>query len=124
MRMALKNGQLYIIETDNVQYQIIKSWNMMRWNRQSKWLEGAATLELLNRVHAMTRLPDTIEAERQRLLSIQKAVDAERMNENPVAIYTYPVKVPLFAHQTRAANMSMYALGFMEPKGGDALCQQ
>lgn len=55
--MKLENGTLIVAEVDSTQYAIIKSWNMMRWNKQTKWLEGAATGELLDRLASMVRLP-------------------------------------------------------------------
>lgn len=115
MKMALKDGQILIKEADNMQFTIIKSWNKMKWNKAEQMLHGPADGELLNRLAGLVRLPANIEAERQRLNSIQEAVDAERMKEEPVPLYKYPVKYPLFKHQTRGANMALITFGLVEP---------
>ena len=47
MKMALKEGQIFIKEADNVQFQIIKSWGKMKWSRASQTLSGVADIELL-----------------------------------------------------------------------------
>ncbi len=112
--MKLENGTLIVAEVDSTQYAIIKSWNMMRWNKQTKWLEGAATGELLDRLASMVRLPEQIETERQRMIAVRKAVDAERLMEEPTE-YKFPVKIPLFKHQQRGAVMALLTFGLLDP---------
>lgn len=114
MKMKLENGTLIVAEVDSTQYAIIKSWNMMRWNKQTKWLEGAATGELLDRLASMVRLPEQIETERQRMIAVRKAVDAERLMEEPTE-YKFPVKIPLFKHQQRGAVMALLTFGLLDP---------
>ena len=46
---------------------------------------------------------------------LQEAVDEERMAEEPVPLYNYPVKYPLFKHQTRGANMALLTFGLVDP---------
>lgn len=116
MKMKLDNGVLIIVDLDSTQYTIIKSWNLMRWNRSAKWLEGAVTEELLDRLASMVRLPESIEAERQRMISVRKAVDTMRVTEKPKPLYKYPVKIPLFRHQIRGANMALLTFELVEPK--------
>lgn len=115
MKMALKDGQILIKDADNTQFTIIKSWNKMKWNKAEQMLCGPADGELLNKLAGLVRLPATIEAERQRLNSISEAVDRERMKEEPVPLYKYPVKYPLFRHQVRGANMALITFGLIEP---------
>ena len=115
MRMALKDGQILIKDADNMQFTIIKSWNKMKWSKAEQMLHGPADGELLNKLAGLVRLPPAIEAERQKLNRIQDAVDAERMKEDPVPLYKYPVKYPLFRHQTRGANMALMIFGLVEP---------
>lgn len=115
MKMALKDGQILIKDADNLQFSIIKSWNKMKWSKAERMLYGPADGELLNKLAQLVRLPENIEAERQRLNSIQDAVDAERMKEEPVPLYKYPVKYPLFKHQTRGANMALLTFGLVKP---------
>lgn len=115
MKMALKDGQLMIKDLDNNQYTIIKSWNKMVWSKSDKMLHAPVDAELLNRLSQMVTLPPLIEAERAKLNAIIEAVDAERMKAEPEPLYKYPVKVPLFKHQTRGANMALLTFGLVEP---------
>lgn len=116
MKMALKDGIIYVIELDSIQVAVIKSWgNALRYDRKKKWYYGPATGELLNRLSEMRKLPDNIEAERQRINAIQAAVDEERMKEKTEPLYPYPLKIKPFQHQTKAMNMCMYVFGFLQP---------
>jgi hypothetical protein len=115
MKMALKDGQILIKDADNMQFSIIKSWNKMKWSRADQMLYGPADGELLNKLSSIVKLPGVIEAERQRLNRIAEAVDRERMEEEPVPLYKYPVKYPLFKHQTRGANMALLTFGLIPP---------
>ena len=115
MKMKLDDGNIIIVEADSTQYAIIKSWNLTRYDKSHHWIVGVATAELLNRLSGIVRLPEPIENERQRMNAIQEAVDAERMKEDPVPLYKYPVKIPLFRHQTRGANMALLTFGLIEP---------
>lgn len=115
MKMALKDGQILIKDADNMQFTIIKSWSKMKWSKAEQMLHGPADAELLNKLASLVRLPVNIEAERQRLNRIADAVDRERMNEDPVPLYDYPVKMPLFKHQTRGANMCLITFGLVDP---------
>lgn len=117
MKMAMKDGQILIKDADNMQYTIIKSWNKMRWNKAEKMLEAPIDLELLNRLADLVTLPELIEAERQRLIAIAVAVDIERFKAEPKPIYDYPVKLPLFKHQIRGANMCLLTFGLVAPEG-------
>lgn len=115
MKMALKDGEILIKDVDNMQFTIIKSWNKMRWSKSEQMLRGPADGELLNKLAGLVRLPIALEAERQRLNRIAEAVDKERMAAEPVALYKYPVKYPLFKHQTRGANMCLLTFGLVNP---------
>lgn len=115
MKMALKEGQIFIKEADNVQFQIIKSWGKMKWSRASQTLSGVADIELLNKLAGLVNLPVSIEAERKRLNRIMAAVDKERVNENPVPMIEPPIRVSPFKHQIRGYNMALMVLGLVEP---------
>ena len=116
MKMALQGNTLKIIEADNVQFTVIKSWNKMRWNKKLKQLEGIADLELLDKLSSIVRLPPAIEAHRAELHRIQEAVDRERIDPDPKPLYKYPVKLPLYRHQTRGANMALLTFGLIQPQ--------
>lgn len=115
MKMKLDNGTLIIADCDSTQFNIIKSWNKMKWNKSRQWLEGPCTGELLNKLSSIVRLPEPIEAERKHFNDVAAAVDRERMKEDPVPLYKYPVKYPLFKHQTRGANMALITFGLIDP---------
>lgn len=116
--MALQGNILKIIEADNVQFTIIKSWNKMKWNKKLQQLEGTADLELLDKLSGIVRLPPAIEVHRAELHRVQDAVDRERINPEPVPMYNYPVKLPLYRHQIRGANMALLTFGLITPEGG------
>lgn len=116
MKIALKGDALMIREADNVQFTIIKSWNKMRWSRSTQTLTGVADLELLDKLSSIVKLPPAVEARRATLHTIADAVDRERMNTNPVPFAKYPVKLPLYQHQVRAANMCLLTFGWEAPE--------
>lgn len=118
MKMALKDNVLLIKDADNVQFTIIKSWNKMKWTKATQTLSGLADLELLDKLASIVKLPPTIEARRVELQAIQDAVDRERVNPDPKPLYNYPVKLPLYKHQVRGANMALLTFGFVPPEGG------
>lgn len=120
MKMALKDGQILIKEADNNQFLIIKSWNKMKWSKAEQMLYGPADMELLNKLAGLVRLPAPIEERRQHLNKVAEAVDRERMKEEPVPLYKYPVKLPLYKHQIRGANMALMVFGLIEPPGEEA----
>ncbi len=122
MKMAMKDGQVLIKDASSAQITLIKSWGKMKWSKAGQMFCGPAEIELLNKLAGIVRLPGPIEAERRRLNEIAQAVDAERMKEEPEPLYKYPVKFPLYRHQTRAANMALLTFGLVPPpgKGGGA----
>lgn len=120
MKMALQGTTLKIREADNVQFTIIKSWNKMKWNKKLQQLEGIADMELLDKLASIVRLPPSIEQHRADLHKVQDAVDRERVNENPEPAYPYPVKMSLYKHQVRGANMALLTFGLISPEGGAA----
>lgn len=119
MKIALQDNVIKIKEADNVQFTIIKSWAKMRWDRKNQMLSGTADMELLDNLTGICRLPSAIEGIRQRMHAVQDAVDRERINPNPEPLYDFPVKVPLYKHQIRGADMALLTFGMIEPpKGG------
>ena len=115
MKMALQGTTLRIKDADNVQFTVIKSWNKMRWVKKLQELQGTADLELLDRLAGLVRLPPDIDRRRQELKAVQDAVDRERINREPTPLYKYPVKMPLYAHQVRGANMCLITFGWVPP---------
>jgi len=118
MRMKMDGGWIYIIEADQVQMAVIKSWGLMKWSRKNQMWTGAVSGELLNRLSSLVPLPIPVEAERRRLIAVQDAVDYERIlpAEQLKPLVRYPVTKSLYAHQTRAANMALLVFGLAEPE--------
>ena len=116
MKMALQGNTLLIKEADNVQFAIMKSWNKLRWDKKSQLLIGTADMELLDKLVGIVQLPPGIAEYRAKLHAVQDAVDRERINPDPKPLVAYPVKMPLYAHQTKAANMCMVTFGWIGPE--------
>lgn len=115
MKMAINEDQILIREANSNQFTIIKSWGKMKWSKKEQMLYGPKTAELLNKLSTLVRLPAPIEAERYRLNMITRAVDRERIRAEPVPLYKYPVKLPLYKHQVRGVNMALLTFGFIDP---------
>ena len=99
--MALKGHILSIADADQVQFSIIKSWNLMKWDKQTKSLMGKP-------------YPNIAEYY-EKLRKTREAVDKERLSENPIPIYKPPVKSTLYKHQTRGYNMALLTFNWAEP---------
>lgn len=117
MKMDLQGTTLILVEVDTAQFTIIKSWNKMRWDKATKQLRGTADLELLDKLSGLVRLTPSVEARRKELRRVLNAVDRERVNPEPKPFYPYPVKLPLYAHQVRGANMALLEFGWAPPEG-------
>ena len=115
MKMRLQDGKIQVIEADEVQKAIIKSWNRMRYIRGHQMYEGPASLELLNKLAGICRLPAYMEEERVRMNRVQDAVDKERTRKDPKPMVRYPVSRDLYEHQVRAANMALITFGIILP---------
>lgn len=116
MKMAMKDGKIMLIEVDNTQMAIIKSWNSMKYDRRKNMMIGDCSKELLDKLSKIVRLPPAIESYRQRLDETQRAVDKMRVEKEPEALVEYPVQGSLYEHQVRAANMALLTFGLADPK--------
>lgn len=113
---AMKDGKIMLIEVDNTQMAIIKSWNSMKYDRRKNMMIGDCSKELLDKLSKIVRLPPAIESYRQRLDETQRAVDKMRVEKEPEALVKYPVQGSLYEHQVRAANMALLTFGLADPK--------
>lgn len=129
MKIALNGNTLTIADADPVQFSIIKSWNLMKWDKQNKWLRGMASLELLEKLSSITTLPTgggispktgkpypNIAERYEKLKAARTAVGRERVNETPEPMYKPPVKASLYSHQVRGYNMALLTFGWVQPK--------
>ncbi len=126
MKIALKGNVLCIKAMDETQQSIILSWNLMKWDKQTKTFTGMASLELLEKLSGITALPTgstntktgepnpNIAEYYRTLREIRAAVDRERLAKDPEPIFDPPVKVPLYAHQIRGMNMALLTFGWAE----------
>lgn len=115
MKMAIKEGQVLLVEVSSDKYMQIKSRGLMKWSKQQQALYGPATAELLNYLATLFRLPGPAEEMRQRLNRLEESVDAQRIEPEPEPLYKFPVKLPLYRHQIRGANMALMVFGLVEP---------
>lgn len=125
MEIAMKDNQILMRNMDNTQYSILRNTGKCIWDKKRQMLIGDVSLELLDTLNSIIRLPDRIKAEYIRLKAIQEAIDRERLNENPVPLVDYPVKLPLFKHQVRGANLALLAFGVVDPpqEVADGICE-
>lgn len=115
MRIVIEDGRIIISDIGGA-YHLLKGVSGLSYQRSSQTMTGAATLELLDALSGIGRLPKDIEAERQRMRAVRDAMDAERDNPAPKPLVHYPVKATLYAHQTRAANMALLHFGVVVPE--------
>ena len=112
-KMDAGTDYLVIVDADSVQFSTIKSWGLMKWDKGRQALYGPVTIELLDKLASIVRLPPAPAQRRQSLHAVQDAVDRERTNDTPVPLANYPVKMPLYSHQTRGANMALLTFGWV-----------
>ena len=118
MKIAIRDGDLILREISTDQYNIIKSWNLMRWVKAQQCLQGRASIGLLDKLTVFGKLPPNIEAYRQSLHKTADLVNVERNAAEPRPFIPYPVTKSLFRHQIRASNMAMLTFGY-EPSRDD-----
>lgn len=125
MEIAMKDNQILMRNLDSTQYNILRGTGKCIWDKKRQMLIGDVSLELLEALNLIIRLPDRIKAEYTKLKAIQEAIDRERLNENPVPLVNYPVKVQLFKHQVRGANLALLAFGVVDPpqEVADGICE-
>ena len=114
--MKIEDNFIFLADVNSMQHSVIRSWGMMRWDRTNQWYWAQITLDLLNRIGKLVPLPASVEETRKQLYNLQASIDRQRMDEDPEPLYDYPVKIPLFKHQMRGANMALLAFGLIEPE--------
>lgn len=122
MRITMKDGQIVLGDVGPY-YATLRSWGILTYHKPTQTLRGAVSLELLDNLAGLGKLPPEIETERRRLRAVKDAVDAERQSEHPMPLVHYPVKAKLFEHQIRGANMCLLTFGAAEPRKAVAECK-
>lgn len=115
-KLTSSDSMLYLKNCDPRQFTIIKSWNLMKYTRKDSMFKGIASLELLNKLCGICKLPPRIEQYRLQLQNVQNKLDEIRQAKKVETIINPPVKAPikLFEHQLRAYNMAMTQFGVIE----------
>lgn len=110
-----ETGKIALAEIGGL-YNTIAATTQLRWNKQRQTMEGVATLDTLNALAKIIKLPPHIEAHRQWLIAVRVAIEQAREDENPTPIFKPPVKATLFKHQIRAYNMALLEFGTATPQ--------
>lgn len=116
MRIKMGEGKITLIECNQQQTSVIRSWGKMEYNRKTGSFTAPIGDEILQKIHDNGWLPGPYEAERQRRIRVHAAVDRERIKEDPKPAVRFPVKASLYKHQIRAANMALIMFGLIPPE--------
>lgn len=57
MRIAIRDGEVILQQLTPDQYNTIKAWNLMRWIRAEQALRGKASIDLLDKLSTLGKLP-------------------------------------------------------------------
>ena len=105
MKLAIDNGLLRVSNCANW-FNDIKALGF-KYDKKTRELVGECTLDRLNGLAAIGRLPDAIEGERRRQAAVYAEIEAEKQEQDPHPFVKYPISVPLYKHQIKAANCAM-----------------
>lgn len=113
------DGNIIFVKASKEEEAVIKTWRMMKKDKEKGYWYGEITRPLLENLQRNGDLIPPAKAILNEMLIIQAAVDRERVKPDKEIKprYKYPVKVKLFAHQTRAANMALMVFGIVDPEG-------
>lgn len=117
MRIAMKEGRIILAEIEQARMDRLKKTRMLRWNKADRTYSAPVSLDLLNTLAGIFRLPDFVEKERRKLDYMARRLEGERNAAKPLPLVHYPVKAELFQHQVRAANMAMIQFAAKQPAG-------
>lgn len=118
MRITNDNGRLEISAPGSL-YGTLVSVPTFSWNRRRQVLEAPVTMDTLDAVAAVAKLPSDLEALRKDMHARRRLMERMRVEEQPQPAIQPPVKVKLFDHQVRAYNMALLHFGALDV-GGDA----
>ena len=118
MQQKIEDGVIFV-KASKEEGAKIKSWRMMTLDKEKGYWYGAISRPLLENLKRNGGLIPPAKAILKEILTVQAAVDAERVkpDKDIKARYKYPVKAKLFTHQTRAANMALMVFGILPPDG-------
>ena len=118
MRQKIDNGIIYV-QPSKEEEAVIKTWRMMKKDKEKGYWYGAISRPLLENLKRNGGLIPPAKKILDDMLTVQAAVDAERIKPDKSISprYKYPVKAKLFTHQVRAANMALMVFGVVPPEG-------
>lgn len=114
MQQKIEDGIIFV-KASKEEDAIIKTWRMMKKDKEKGYWYGEISRPLLENLQRNGGLIPPAKTILKEMLTIQKAVDKERMTEEPKPLIVPPVKVRLFKHQVRGYNMALMTLGLVEP---------
>lgn len=118
MLQKIANGMIYV-KADKEQDAVIKTWRMMTKDKEKGYWYAPISKPLLLNLQRNGGLIPPAQKILNQLLTVQEAVDAERVKPDsevkPMA--DFPVKANLYTHQVRAANMALMTFGAVPPGG-------
>jgi len=117
VQQKVENGVIFV-KASKEESASIKSWRMMKFDRERNWWYGEISMPLLKKLERLGGLVAPAREELERAERVRQAVDKERMKPDAdvVPLADYPVKAKLFTHQMRAANMALILFGIIDPE--------
>ncbi len=99
---------LVMLKDVGSRYASLKNMGM-KWDKQTQTLRKTATLPFLMSLSTIINLPASLEAEKKRLIKIDRALSTERNREKSVAYIKPPIKAGItpYQHQVKAYNMAL-----------------
>lgn len=132
IQIMVDDGQFFIQDSSKTQFSALMNTGRFKYDsyirkkrngeiEKGKALIAPANLECATLLKDVLqrdglRLPPDADALLKELHAIHEAVDRERVRECPKPLVKYPVKMPLYQHQTRAANMALLTFGWIKPE--------
>ena len=118
MQQKIDDGFIYV-KASKEEEAVIKTWRMMKKDKEKGYWYGSISRPLLENLKRNGGLIPPAKKILDDMLTVQAAVDAERVkpDKDIKPMYKYPVKTKLFTHQTRAANMALMVFEVVPPEG-------
>ena len=121
MQQKIDDGMIFV-RASKEEEAVIKTWRLMKKDKEKGYWYGSISRPLLENLKRNGGLIPPAKKILDEMLTVQAAVNTERIKPDSKikARYKYPVKVKLFTHQTRAANMALMVFGIVDPKEGQS----
>lgn len=119
MLQKIENGLIFV-KADKEQEAVIKSWRLMKKDKERGYWYGIISKPLLLNLQRNGGLIPPAKKLLEQMQTVQDAVDTERVKPDKEVkpMCRFPVKAKLYTHQIRAANMALMTFGAIPPGGG------